>query len=49
VKSLAAAIRWDTTLQARNGFYWATSFIVVTIGALLAALPPSARPYGFLH
>jgi fluoroquinolone transport system permease protein len=43
VRALASLIRWDTTLQARNGFYWATLFIVVSIGALLAALPVSAR------
>jgi hypothetical protein len=33
------ALRWDIVLQARNGFYWASAFLVVMIGALLMNVP----------
>jgi fluoroquinolone transport system permease protein len=37
------ALRWDVVLQARNGFYWASVFVVVVIGGLLLAVPESVR------
>jgi hypothetical protein len=37
------ALRWDVVLQARNGFYWATAFLIVLVGGLLLALPETAR------
>jgi fluoroquinolone transport system permease protein len=40
---MAALLRWDAVLQHRNGFYWATAFIVVTLGALLVAIPAPLR------
>ena len=27
-------LQWDAVVQARNGFYWATAFVVVVIGGL---------------
>lgn len=32
-------IRFDVIVQARNGFYWASLFVVLAISALLAAMP----------
>jgi fluoroquinolone transport system permease protein len=43
VKRFASLVRWDATLQSRNGFYWATAFVVLLVGGLLAALPDAAR------
>lgn len=37
------ALRWDVIVQARNGFYWASAFLTVVIGALLRSVPESAR------
>jgi fluoroquinolone transport system permease protein len=37
------ALRWDVVLQARNGFYWASAFLVVMISALLLYVPENAR------
>lgn len=37
------ALRWDIVLQARNGFYWASAFVVLLIGGLLLALPEGVR------
>jgi fluoroquinolone transport system permease protein len=37
------ALRWDIVLQARNGFYWASAFLVVMIGALLLSVPETVR------
>src|SRR5262245_7926586 len=37
------ALRWDVVLQARNGFYWASAFLVVMLGALLLNMPATAR------
>lgn len=37
------ALRWDVVLQARNGFYWASAFVVVVIGGLLLAVPETVR------
>jgi fluoroquinolone transport system permease protein len=37
------ALRWDVVLQARNGFYWASAFLVVMIGALLLSVPATAH------
>ena len=39
MKALLALIRFDVILQARNGFYWASGFVVLVVSALLAALP----------
>jgi fluoroquinolone transport system permease protein len=36
-------LHWDAVVQARNGFYWATAFVVVVIGALLLNVPEAAR------
>ena len=38
-----AALRFDVTLQARQGFYAATAVIVVVIGGLLLSIPAQAR------
>jgi len=37
------ALRWDVIVQARNGFYWASAFLVIIISALLLYVPESAR------
>jgi hypothetical protein len=39
MKRLLALIRFDVIVQARNGFYWASGFVVLAVSALLAALP----------
>ena len=43
MKALVTLVRWDAVLQARNGFYWATAFVVVAVGALLLNVPEAAR------
>ncbi|MEX2583871.1 MAG: hypothetical protein WD766_11385 [Gemmatimonadota bacterium] len=43
MRALLHSIRWDATLQARNGFYWASAVIVVTVGGLVLAIPVQAR------
>lgn len=43
MSALLNALRWDVVVQARNGFYWATAFLVVVLGALLLRLPAGAR------
>jgi fluoroquinolone transport system permease protein len=43
VTAILSALRWDVILQARNGFYWASAFLVVALSALLLSLPESAR------
>ena len=40
------ALRWDVIVQARNGFYWATAFVVLVVGGLLLAVPAEARADG---
>jgi fluoroquinolone transport system permease protein len=40
---MLGALRWDVVLQARNGFYWASAFLVVMISALLLYVPEAAR------
>ncbi|MGH2437862.1 MAG: hypothetical protein ACRDFA_12835 [bacterium] len=37
------ALRWDVIVQARNGFYWASVFLVIFISVLLLYVPESAR------
>ena len=37
------ALRWDIVVQARNGFYWATAFLVLLVGGLLLTVPETAR------
>lgn len=37
------ALRWDVIIQARNGFYWASAFLIIVISALLLAVPDTAR------
>jgi fluoroquinolone transport system permease protein len=44
--AFATALRWDVVVQARNGFYWATVFIVLVVGGLLLAIPAEARADG---
>jgi fluoroquinolone transport system permease protein len=39
VTQLLALVRFDVIVQARNGFYWASGFVVLVVSALLAALP----------
>lgn len=41
-----AALRWDVVVQARNGFYWVSVFIVLLVGGLLLAVPEAARADG---
>jgi fluoroquinolone transport system permease protein len=41
--ALLTALRWDVILQARNGFYWASAFLVAMIGALLLSVPETVR------
>jgi fluoroquinolone transport system permease protein len=41
--AMLAALRWDVVLQARNGFYWASAFLVAMMGALLLYVPETAR------
>lgn len=41
--AFVTALRWDIVLQARNGFYWASAFLIVVVGGLLLALPEAAR------
>lgn len=43
MSAFLTALRWDVVLQARNGFYWASAFVVVVIGGLLLAVPEAAR------
>ena len=43
MRAFTAALRWDVVLQARNGFYWASAFVMLLIGGLLLALPAAAR------
>jgi fluoroquinolone transport system permease protein len=43
MSAFLAALRWDVVLQARNGFYWASAFVVLVIGALLLAVPDTVR------
>jgi fluoroquinolone transport system permease protein len=43
VRAFVTAVRWDVVLQARNGFYWATAFVVLAMGGLLLAVPEAAR------
>jgi fluoroquinolone transport system permease protein len=40
---LLHALRWDVVVQARNGFYWASAFLIIVISALLLSVPESAR------
>jgi fluoroquinolone transport system permease protein len=37
------ALRWDVIVQARNGFYWASAFLVIVISALLLNVPENVR------
>jgi fluoroquinolone transport system permease protein len=43
MKGILAALSWDVVVQARNGFYWATAFVVLAVGGLLLAFPEPAR------
>jgi fluoroquinolone transport system permease protein len=43
MSALLTALRWDVVVQARNGFYWATAFVVLVVGTLLLAIPETAR------
>jgi fluoroquinolone transport system permease protein len=42
----ATALRWDVVVQARNGFYWASAFMVLVVGGLLLTVPETARSDG---
>jgi fluoroquinolone transport system permease protein len=41
--ALVNMLRWDVIVQARNGFYWASAFLVVVMSALILSVPESAR------
>ena len=41
MRRLLATARCDVELQARNGLYFATGFVLLVMLALLAALPPT--------
>ncbi len=43
MRAFVTALRWDVVLQARNGFYWASAFVILVIGGLLLAVPEAAR------
>jgi len=43
VTAMLQALRWDVIVQARNGFYWASAFLIIIISALLLYIPESAR------
>lgn len=43
MSALVTALRFDVALQARNGFYWASGFLVLIAGGLLVAVPEPAR------
>ena len=43
MSAFLTALRWDVVLQARNGFYWASAFVVLVIGGLLLAVPEAVR------
>lgn len=43
MSAFATALRWDVVVQARNGFYWTTAFVVLVVGGLLLAVPEAAR------
>jgi hypothetical protein len=43
MSAFLTALRWDVVLQARNGFYWASAFVVLVIGGLLLAIPDTVR------
>ena len=43
MSAFLTALRWDVVLQARNGFYWASGFVVLVIGGLLLAVPETVR------
>ena len=43
MSAFVTALRWDVVVQARNGFYWATAFVVLVVGGLLLAVPEAAR------
>src|SRR5688500_5896655 len=36
-------MRWDVMVQARNGFYFASVFVALTMSALVLSLPPAVR------
>ena len=39
MRGFADILRFDVIVQARNGFYWASGFVVLAVSALLAAMP----------
>ena len=43
MRRLAAAVRWDATLQARHGFYAVTAVVVLVWVGILRLLPPVTR------
>jgi fluoroquinolone transport system permease protein len=44
--TFVTALRWDMVVQGRNGFYWASAFVVLVVGALLLNVPETARANG---
>ena len=43
MSAFLTVLRWNVVVQARNGFYWATAFVVLVVGGLLRAVPEAAR------
>lgn len=43
MSAFVTALRWDVVVQARNGFYWASAFLVLVVAGLLLAVPEPAR------
>jgi fluoroquinolone transport system permease protein len=43
MSTFVTALRWDVVVQARNGFYWATAFVVLVVGGLFLSVPEAVR------
>ena len=44
MNALMTLVRWDAVLQARNGFYWATAFVVVALLSGCGSVTSVATP-----
>ncbi len=47
MSAFVTALRWDIVVQARNGFYWATAFVVLVVRGL-GRLPSCSRTHSTL-
>ena len=43
MRELLSFGRWDVMVQARNGFYFASVFVALTMSAFVLSLPPAVR------